>query len=291
MLGMNKSLLPYQQQLPVPATGSLAAYISWAQQIPMLSAEEEATLTHQLFYEGDLKAAKKLIFAHLRFVVQVARGFSGYGLSQADLIQEGNIGLLKAVKRFNPEAGVRLVTFAVHWIKSEMHEYIIRNWRIVKIATTKAQRKLFFNLRKMGKRLGWQSNDEIKHVADTLKVSEAEVRHMEMRMRSYDESIETPTVTNDACTIRPGENYYLEDKVSDPAHLFESFDLYANQSTQLRLGLASLDERSRNILEHRWLGENKLTLDQLAKKHGVSLERIRQLEKSALASLRVLIDR
>lgn len=283
---MIKTLSIYQQPLPIPAIGSLAAYISWTQQIPMLSAEEEQSLSHQLFYEGNLEAAKKLVFAHLRFVVQVARGFSGYGLSEADLIQEGNIGLLKAVKRFNPETGVRLVTFAVHWIKSEMHEYIIRNWRIVKIATTKSQRKLFFNLRKMGKRFGWQSANEIKQIADTLNVSEEEVRHMEMRMRSYDESVEMPSNVGDTTTLRPGENYYLEDNSTDPANLFESFDIYANQSKQLRLGLASLDERSRDILEHRWLGEHKMTLEQLANKHGVSLERIRQLEKAALLKLR-----
>lgn len=271
--------------------GSLDAYIHRVNQVPMLTDEEEQTLAKRLHENGDLEAAKRLVMAHLRFVVRIARGYAGYGLPQADLIQEGNIGLLKAVKRFNPEVGVRLVSFAIHWIKAEMHEYILANWRIVKVATTKAQRKLFFNLRRASKRLKWFSNSEIDEVATQLKVAPEEVRRMEMRLMSApDESLEGGSDSSDeggsggAAHLSP--SYYLEDHRYNPAYLLEAQDSAHKDEDSLRQALNQLSLRDRDIIEQRWLSEKKTTLEVLAEKYGVSAERIRQLEKNAMSALR-----
>ena len=268
--------------------GSLESYVHWANQIPLLTLEEEKSLANELYYQNNLEAARRMVLAHLRFVVRIARGYSGYGLQQADLIQEGNIGLMKAVRRFNPEMGVRLVSFAVHWIRAEIHEFIIRNWRIVKIATTKAQRKLFFNLRKSSKRLGWFSNEEIKDVAEMFNVSQNDVRQMEQRLNSHDETFDTPALEEDARPVAPAN--YLEDRRYDPARLIENQDWSDQRSGSLSEALLQLDNRSRDILQHRWLAEQKLTLEELATKYNVSAERIRQLEKNALNKLRQCLE-
>ncbi|RUO81126.1 RNA polymerase sigma factor RpoH [Idiomarina tyrosinivorans] len=273
--------------LSVPQGGGLEGYIQSVNRIPMLSAEREKELAHKLHDEGDLSSAKELIMSHLRFVVHVARSYSGYGLPQADLIQEGNIGLMKAVKRFDPSVGVRLVSFAVHWIKAEIHEYVLRNWRVVKVATTKAQRKLFFNLRKMKKRLGWFSQDEVNTVADELGVSPSEVMEMEARMSAHDQAFELSSDDDDA---REGQNYspamYLEDKRSDLAQEIEQEDYEQYNQTRLLGALKALDERSQDIVQSRWLGDNKATLQDLAEKYQVSAERVRQLEQNAMKKLR-----
>jgi len=269
--------------------GSLDAYIHRVNQVPMLTDEEEQTLAKRLHENGDLEAAKRLVMAHLRFVVRVARGYAGYGLPQADLIQEGNIGLLKAVKRFNPEIGVRLVSFAIHWIKAEMHEYILANWRIVKVATTKAQRKLFFNLRRATKRLKWFSNTEIDEIATQLNVNPEEVRRMEMRLMSApDESLEGGSDSGDegGSTGHFSPAHYLEDNRYNPAHLLENQDSAHKDGYSLRQALSQLNPRDRDIIEQRWLSEEKTTLEILAEKYGVSAERIRQLEKNAMNALR-----
>ncbi len=267
--------------------GSLEAYISATHQIPMLSLQEEQALAQQYRTENDINAARQLIMAHLRYVVSVARGYAGYGLPQADLIQEGNIGLMKAVKRFNPDMGVRLVSFAVHWVRAEIHEYIIRNWRIVKIATTKAQRKLFFNLRKSKKRLGWFTKEQVEDVAKQLNVSTAEVLEMEKRLSSHDTSFDIPADIQDDTyneTVAPAG--YLEDKMADPATQLESADWSENRKQLLNNALATLDERSRDILAKRWLTDSKATLVDLASQYQVSAERIRQIENSALKKLK-----
>ncbi|WP_411359916.1 RNA polymerase sigma factor RpoH [Pseudidiomarina salilacus] len=275
--------------LAVPqSSGSLEAYIQSVNRIPMLTAEEEHSLAVRLTEEDDLEAARQLIMSHLRFVVHVARSYSGYGLPQADLIQEGNIGLMKAVRRFDPSVGVRLVSFAVHWIKAEIHEYVLKNWRMVKVATTKAQRKLFFNLRKMKKRLGWFTQDEVNTVAETLGVSTKEVMEMEARMSAHDQAFELSSDDDDA---REGSTYspaqYLEDKRSDLAEEVEQEQW--QEHTQLRLlsAIKTLDERSQDIVRARWLDEeNKTTLQELADKYQVSAERVRQLEANAMKKLR-----
>jgi len=272
--------------LAVPQ-GSLEAYIGATHQIPMLSLQEEQALAQQYRTENDIDAARKLVMAHLRYVVSVARGYAGYGLPQADLIQEGNIGLMKAVKRFDPDMGVRLVSFAVHWVRAEIHEYIIRNWRIVKIATTKAQRKLFFNLRKSKKRLGWFTQEQVAEVAQQLNVSTAEVLEMEKRLSSHDAPFDIPPETQDDVnneTFAPAS--YLEDKMADPATQLESADWSENREQLLNNALATLDERSRDILAKRWLAESKATLVDLANQYQVSAERIRQIENSALKKLK-----
>jgi RNA polymerase sigma-32 factor len=279
---MKNNLQLYSQALPI---GSLDAYILKVNRFPMLSAEEEYSLAKRLREKNDLEAAGKLVMSHLRFVVKVARGYAGYGLSQSDLIQEGNIGLMKAVKRFDPEMGVRLVSFAVHWIKAEIHEFILRNWRIVKIATTKAQRKLFFNLRKASKRLGWLSNDEITHVAKELNVSEAEVRTMEARLSANDAAFEANPHEED--DFAPES--YLEDP-SDPSRLLENSNWASNRENALQLALKKLDTRSYDILQQRWMNETKMTLQELAAKYKVSIERIRQLEENALKKLKNLLN-
>ncbi|MED5526738.1 RNA polymerase sigma factor RpoH [Gallaecimonas pentaromativorans] len=269
--------------LTVPASGSLEAYVHSVNSMPMLSAEEERALATRLQEEGDLQAAKQLIMSHLRFVVHVARSYSGYGLPQADLIQEGNIGLMKAVKRFDPGVGVRLVSFAVHWIKAEIHEYVLKNWRIVKIATTKAQRKLFFNLRSKKKRLGWFSHDEVQMVAQELGVSAAEVREMEARMSSPDQAFD---LANDDDDDSYAPVHYLEDNASDVAQAVEEEQWEAASHARLGHALSALDDRSRDILQRRWLTDDKATLQELADQYQVSAERVRQLEKNALAKLK-----
>jgi len=279
--------------LAVPqSSGSLEAYISTVNRIPMLSAEEERELATRLHEQDDLEAARQLIMSHLRFVVHVARSYSGYGLPQADLIQEGNIGLMKAVRRFDPAVGVRLVSFAVHWIKAEIHEYVLKNWRMVKIATTKAQRKLFFNLRKMKKRLGWFTNEEVNTVAETLGVSTNEVLEMEARMSAHDQAFELSSDDDDAkegSTYSPAQ--YLEDKRSDLAEEVENEQWENHTQRRLLSAINTLDERSQDIVRARWLDEeNKTTLQELADKYQVSAERVRQLEANAMKKLRMAMS-
>ena len=268
--------------------GSIEAYICRVNQIPMLSPEEEYNYATRYQDDGDLESARSLVLAHLRYVVRVARGYLGYGLPLNDLIQEGSVGLMKAVKRFNPTMGVRLVSFAVHWIKAEIHEFVLRNWRIVKIATTKAQRKLFFNLRQMKSRLGWFTNEEVDAVANDLGVSREEVLRMEQRLNAMDTSFDAPASDNDELFNAP-ENY-LHDASSDPALLVEQ-ERHGEQGREnLSQAFEKLDERSQDILQQRWLLENKATLHDLADKYGVSAERVRQLEKNAMKKLRQFIE-
>jgi RNA polymerase sigma-32 factor len=265
----------------------LDQYIHTVNSFEMLDAEEEQDLARRLRDEGDLEAARRLVLSHLRFVVHLARSYSGYGLQQADLIQEGNVGLMKAVKRFDPEYGVRLVSFAVHWIKAEMHEFILRNWRIVKVATTKAQRKLFFNLRGQKKRLGWMSAAETRAIAEELGVDPAEVTRMEGRLAAHDAAFDgDPTDDEDAATA-PVQ--YLRADVADPADLVADEDASTNQLQALSGALADLDERSRDIVASRWLADQKLTLHELADRYGVSAERIRQIEAAALKKMKVAL--
>ncbi|WP_374012892.1 RNA polymerase sigma factor RpoH [Pseudoxanthomonas koreensis] len=276
--------------LPVPSPlGSLEAYVGAVHQIPVLSVEEEQALARRFRDHEDLDAARELVHSHLRFVVHVARGYSGYGLQLGDLIQEGNIGLMKAVKRFDPELGVRLVSFAVHWIRAEMHEFILKNWRIVKVATTKAQRKLFFNLRKAKTRLGWMNAAEVSAVARDLNVSEREVLEMESRLSGRDIGFDAPTDEDDE-RAPPAPAAYLVAHDEDPSVAYERADSEDNQLQLLRQGLASLDERSRDIVARRWLdADNKLTLQELADEYGVSAERIRQIEANAMKKMKALL--
>jgi len=264
---------------------NLESYIQTVNQIPVLTVEEERSLAHRLHYEGDLEAARQMVLSHLRFVVHIARSYAGYGLAQADLIQEGNVGLMKAVKRFNPEFGVRLVSFAVHWIKAEIHEFILRNWRIVKVATTKAQRKLFFNLRSSKKRLEWLNNDELHAIADDLGVEPRVVREMEGRMSSHDASFDGPMDDDDDAAWQ-APAHYLQDHRQNPASLLEQSDWTQDSNERLMSALAELDERSQDILKQRWLSDGKATLHELADTYGVSAERIRQLEKNAMKKIR-----
>ena len=264
---------------------NLAAYVTAVSSIPMLSAQREQELAEQLFFDESVDAARELVLAHLRFVVHIARSYSGYGLAEADLIQEGNVGLMKAVKRFDPSKGVRLVSFAVHWIKAEMHEYIIRNWRIVKVATTKAQRKLFFNLRGAKKNLGWLTADETRAIAEDLGVDAAEVTRMESRLSSRDLAYDAPVDADDDEAWQAPQQY-LEDVSADPAVLVEREDVRDSEEQGLQDALAGLDPRSRDILSRRWLQEDKATLHELAAEYSVSAERIRQLENNALKKLR-----
>jgi len=267
----------------------LGAYITAVNGIAILTAEEEQALANQYYYEENLDAARKLVLAHLRFVVHVAKTYSGYGLSEADLIQEGNVGLMKAVKRFNPEVGVRLVSFAVHWIKAEIHEFILRNWRIVKVATTKAQRKLFFNLRGAKKRLGWLSQEEANVVAEDLGVDASTVVQMEGRMGAFDASFDGAADADDD-EVSQSPAYYLEDTRYDPARSVESDDWEKTSTDGLYVAMNELDERSRDILTQRWLSDDKSTLHDLAAKYKVSAERIRQLEKNAMDKVKALME-
>ncbi|WP_373079877.1 RNA polymerase sigma factor RpoH [Zhongshania sp.] len=281
---MSTHLQPIQQLVP---GGDLSAYIQSVGRIPVLSAERERELAEELFYHESVEAARQLVMSHLRFVVHIAKSYNGYGLPQADLIQEGNVGLMKAVKRFDPEKGVRLVSFAVHWIKAEIHEYVLRNWRIVKIATTKAQRKLFFNLRRAKKELSWLSNDEVNAVAADLGVDVAEVRRMEGRLSSVDVGFDADT-DDERGPVAPV--HYLEDHSADPALLLESDNQEESDHQHLSVALADLDERSRDILQSRWLTDNKATLHDLAARYSVSAERIRQLEQAAMKKLRAVME-
>jgi RNA polymerase sigma-32 factor len=273
--------------LILPKSGSIESYMQSAYSIPVLTAQREHELATRLYSENDLTAAQELIMSHLRFVIHIAKGYSGYGLPQADLVQEGNVGLMKAVKRFNPEVGVRLVSFAVHWIKAEIHEYVLRNWRIVKVATTKAQRKLFFNLRKNKKRLGWFSNAEVSTVAETLGVTTKDVLEMETRMSSQDQAFELSSDDDagiDAGTFSPAQ--FLEDKSSDLATSVEDDNWEDHSNQRLSTALVTLDDRSQDIIRTRWLLEDKTTLQELANKYQISAERVRQLEKNALNKLK-----
>ncbi|HUA79062.1 MAG TPA: RNA polymerase sigma factor RpoH [Dyella sp.] len=273
--------------LPVPSVvGSLDAYISAVHRIPVLSQEEEQDLSRRYHADADLASARKLVMSHLRFVVHVARGYNGYGLQLSDLIQEGNIGLMKAVKRFDPDQGVRLVSFAVHWIRAEMHEFILRNWRIVKVATTKAQRKLFFNLRKSKKRLGWMNAEEVRMVAKDLGVPEATVREMESRLSGRDIGFEAPADAEE--DAKPAPEAFLIDEGADPYENVADADQSDNQLETLSSALQKLDERSRDIIQRRWLNEDKATLQDLADEYGVSAERIRQVEANAMKKMRSL---
>jgi RNA polymerase sigma-32 factor len=279
---MGKELQPLMALTP---GGNINAYIQAVNAFPVLTQEREQSLAEALYYRNDLAAARELVLAHLRFVVHIARSYTGYGLPLADLVQEGNVGLMKAVRRFNPEKGVRLVSFAVHWIKAEMHEFILRNWRIVKVATTKAQRKLFFNLRGAKKSLGWLSNDEAEAMARDLGVGVEEVRRMEGRLSAADVAFDAGADDDDdAAQFAPV--HYLEDRRFDPARELEESDWEASSQDRLEQALASLDERSRQIVRRRWLDDDKATLHELADSYGVSAERIRQLEQGALGKLR-----
>ncbi|MCW8091936.1 RNA polymerase sigma factor RpoH [Alteromonas sp. ASW11-130] len=269
--------------LTVPHNGSIEGYIQAVSGIDMLSAAEERDLATRLREEDDLGAARKLVMSHLRFVVHIAKSYSGYGLPQADLIQEGNIGLMKAVKRFDPTVGVRLVSFAVHWIKAEIHEFVLKNWRIVKVATTKAQRKLFFNLRKAKKRLGWFTHDEVQTVADELGVSTKEVLQMEARMSSQDQAFDLSADDDESGSFAPVQ--FLEDKSADVEMDVINNDWDTNASKRLYSAIKTLDERSQDIIETRWLADSKITLQDLADKYQVSAERVRQIEKNAMKKL------
>lgn len=281
---MKTSLQKFDYNLPIT---NLDAYINYVNQIPLLSQAEELELANRLHKNNELDAAKKLVMAHARYVVRISKGYLGYGLPLSDLIQEGNIGLMKAVKRFDPSIGVRLVTFAVHWIKAEIHDYVLRNWRIVKVATTKAQRKLFFNLRSMKKRLGWFSNEEIKEVANDLGVKPETVREMEMRLSAVDASLDNHSDDDESDEqqqmMLAG---YLADKRLDPAYQLESHSFLEKSNSELHRALITLDPRSQDILNARWLQEEKATLQELADKYSVSPERIRQLEKNAMNKLK-----
>jgi RNA polymerase sigma-32 factor len=285
-MNMNKSLQAFD---PTTPGRDLTAYMTSVNSIAVLTPEQELELAKQYYYNDDVDAARQLVLAHLRFVVHMAKTYSGYGLSQADLIQEGNVGLMKAVKRFNPEVGVRLVSFAVHWIKAEMHEYILRNWRIVKIATTKAQRKLFFNLRSSKKRLGWLNAAETEAVAADLGVDAKVVQQMEGRMASYDTAFDAEPDSDDETAYR-SPAYYLEDQNSDTASMVEETEWDEMTSSSLHLAMSDLDDRSKDILNSRWLTDDKATLHELADKYGISAERIRQLEKNAMNKIKAKME-
>ena len=281
---MSKELVLATNHLPI-SSGSLDQYIQNAQAFPMLTAEEERDYGYRLSEHGDLEAAQKLVMSHLRFVIRIARGYQGYGLPMADLVQEGNMGLMKAVKRFSPYHNVRLVSFAVHWIRAEIHEYVLKNWRIVKIATTKAQRKLFFNLRSSKKRLGWFSQAEVEGVAKDLGVKPETVLEMESRLSNYDMAFDATSDDDDDALVAPSS--YIASPTHDPAQQLESNDWQQQRSEALIDSLKMLDDRSRDILMSRWMDEeNKATLHELAAKYNISAERIRQLEKNAMKKIR-----
>ncbi len=283
---MGTSLQPIDMLVP---GANLESYIQAVNGIPILTVEEEKALADRLHDENDLEAARHMVMSHLRFVIHVAKSYSGYGLAQADLIQEGNVGLMKAVKRFNPEFGVRLVSFAVHWIKAEIHEFILKNWRIVKIATTKAQRKMFFNLRSSKKRLAWFTHAEVLSVAENLGVEPKVVREMEGRLSAHDTAFDMGADDDDDTAYQAPANY-LEDHSQNPAQNVEQLNSTKDANSRLHNALKTLDERSFDILLKRWLSENKSTLHDLAAEYGVSAERIRQLEKNAMKKVKALIE-
>lgn len=283
---MSNALIAQPMTLPT-LTGSLESYIQSVTSIPVLKIDEERELSRRLHDENDLDCARQLVVSHLRFVVHIARGYMGYGLPLGDLIQEGNVGLMKAVKRFDPKFEVRLVSFAVHWIRAEIHEFVLRNWRIVKVATTKAQRKLFFNLRSAKKRLGWFNQAEVDAVANDLGVSPQVVMEMESRLSNRDLSFDpAPSSSNDD-EMPSSPSDYLVDRSADPALLVETEDEESDHHKRLANALSELDDRSRDILASRWLSEKKATLHELAAKHSVSAERIRQIEAAAMKKMRV----
>ena len=282
---MNTQLQPLQTlAIGVPGD-NLDAYIRAVSSVPVLTVEEERALAERLYFNEDLDAARNLVLSHLRFVVHIARSYSGYGLPIGDLIQEGNIGLMKAVRRFDPTKGVRLVSFAVHWIRAEIHEFVIRNWRIVKVATTKSQRKLFFNLRGQKQRLGRLSVEEASRVAEDLGVTLADVQEMEGRLAAFDSSFDAPLDEDDDNSVLAPAQYLVANE-ADPADVVSNDQLEQRHGRQLTLALNNLDQRSRDILERRWLADNKATLQELADEYGVSAERIRQLENGAIGKLR-----
>ena len=287
------SLITNQQQTQLPAlptlsdSQSLNEYIQYVNKVPMLKEGEEKELAEKLRYQNDLQAAQRLILSHLRFVVKVARGFAGYGLPMTDLIQEGNIGLMKAVRRFDPEMGVRLVSFSVHWIKAEMHEYILKNWRIVKVATTKSQRKLFFNLRRNKKRLGWFSDQEIQSVADTLGVKPEHVKEMEKRMNAFDSAFDAPVEADeDTQSAALSPSLYLEDQTASPEESYIQHQVETQAYDKLKQAIDALEPRSRDIILSRWFADKKETLHALAKRHEISAERVRQIEDQAMKQLK-----
>ena len=283
---MGTSLQPVDMLTP---GGNLESYIQAVNGIPILSVVEERALAERLHDENDIDAARHMVMSHLRFVIHIAKSYSGYGLAQADLIQEGNVGLMKAIKRFDPEFGVRLVSFAVHWIKAEIHEFILRNWRIVKIATTKAQRKMFFNLRSNKKRLAWFTHKEVHSVAENLGVEPRVVREMEGRLSAHDTAFDMGVDDDDESAYQAPANY-LEDHSHNPATSIEKLNWTENTNSRLHSALKTLDERSFDIVCKRWLTENKSTLHELAAEYGVSAERIRQLEKNAMKKVKALIE-
>ncbi len=274
--------------MPMPV-GSLEQYIQSAYDVPVLSAEEEHELAVRFHQQEDLEAARRLVMAHLRFVIHIARGYNGYGLALNDLIQEGNIGLMKAVKRFDPAVGVRLVSFAVHWIRAEIHEFVLRNWRIVKVATTKAQRKLFFNLRSRKKRLGWLNRAEVDAVAKDLGVKPETVLEMERRLSAHDTAFDAPVDDSDEDLWKAPAAHLQDHQTPDPAQVLEDDDWQTRQQASLIAALEMLDERSRNILQRRWLDEQKSTLHELADEYSVSAERIRQIEAAAMKKMQASI--
>ena len=282
-LTMNKALVPAGDYLPV-SVDNLDTYIRQVNSFPMLSAEQERELAVQFHDDNDLQAAQRLIMSNLRFVVSIARGYMGYGLAFNDLVQEGNIGLMKAVKRFSPDHEVRLISYAVHWIKAEIHEFVLRNWRIVKVATTKAQRKLFFKLRSSKKRLGWFSQEEVNDVADKLGVKPETVMEMESRLNAHDLAYDNPLDDDDDNQYAPAA--YLSDMRADPAQQLEADDWNSQHENTMMSSLQNLDDRSRTIIQRRWLDEDKATLHELADQYQISAERIRQLENNALKKLR-----
>lgn len=282
---MSVNLLPVDTLSP---GRDLGAYMQTVNAIPMLTPEEERELADRLRYEDDVEAARRLVLSHLRFVVHVARGYQGYGLAQGDLIQEGNVGLMKAVKRFDPEFGVRLVSYAVHWIRAEIHEFILRNWRIVKVATTKAQRKLFFNLRGAKKRLGWMSAEEVNNVAEQLGVAPEVVTQMEGRLAAHDAAFDGEADDDDDVSFAPAQ--YLQDVDADPARIVADADWMQTSMAQLNEALAELDPRSQDILRSRWMTHDKATLHELGAKYDVSAERIRQVEQNAMKKLRLALQ-
>ena len=285
---MSAALVAQQTGLVLAGpVGSLDAYIDRVSQIPVLTKEEEVALATRFRSSADLDAARQLVLSHLRFVVHISRGYLGYGLPMGDLVQEGNVGLMKAVKRFDPTVGVRLVSFAVHWIRAEIHEYVLRNWRLVKVATTKSQRKLFFNLRKMKKNLTWLSDEETKAVAQDLGVEESDVREMEQRLSARDMSFD-PAPENDEENYSPA--MYLPAANADPAIEVEREEWDEDSSERLMLAMQKLDERSRNILRRRWMTDDKATLHELADEYGISAERVRQVESNAIAKLKGLMS-
>jgi RNA polymerase sigma-32 factor len=283
---MTQALVTRNQTLALPLpTGNLDQYIHAAFKFPVLSAEEEHSLALRLKNDGDLDAARELVMSHLRFVIRIARGYSGYGLALGDLVQEGNIGLMKAVKRFDPDAGVRLVSYAVHWVRAEIHEFVLRNWRIVKVATTKSQRKLFFNLRSKKQRLGWLSQEEVNGVAEDLGVKPEVVMEMESRLSGQDIGFDLTAADEDEDSRQFAPAAYLTNESNDPALTIEQDDWRSETTNKLSMALEQLDDRSRTILQERWLAEEKSTLHELAARYDVSAERIRQLEKNAISKL------